>query len=145
MLNLGARLIRRVRRPASFGAPAALALVLLAGCASGSAEGSGAGEPPAEPVTIKVTVNNNITPGTQVTVRLQSGGVTRILGGVSPGRERTFDVDSPTLSGTHLLTATGDAGTSIVSQPFSLFANSWITWRLPGNVLQVGTELGKEQ
>lgn len=143
MLSLGARLTRRVRRPACFAA--AGALLLLAGCASGGAEGSGPGAPPAEPVTIKVTVNNNLTPRTQVTVRLQSGGVTRILGGASPGRERTFDVEGPTLSGTHLLTATGDAGVTIVSQPFSLFANSWITWRLQGNVLQVGRELGKEQ
>ena len=141
MLNLGAQLTRRVRRRACLAA--AGALLLLAGCASGGAEGSGPGEPPAEPVTIKVTVNNNITPGTQVTVRLQSGGVTRILGGVSPGRERTFDVDSPSLVGTHLLSATG-VGTSIVSQPFSLFANSWITWRLPANALQLGTQLGKE-
>ena len=76
-------------------------------------------------------------------MRLVSGGVTRILGSVNGGRERTFQVENPSLTGRHNLTATGFASTGpVASQPFSLFANSTVTWTIVGNQLLVGERLG---
>jgi hypothetical protein len=118
--------------------------VLLQGCAGG-----GGGEPdptlppPGENIVIPITVNNNWTPRTQVTVRLVSDGVTRILGSVGGGRERTFDVDSPSLSGRHTLTATGfTARDRLTSTPFTLFGNSTVTWRLVENAIVMGQRMG---
>ena len=118
----------------------------LLACGGGGATEADPGRPPAgEPIVVKVTVNNNIQPRTQVTIRLRSSGVTRILGSVSPGSERTFDIEDPTLTGRHNLTADGSTlAQSMTSQPFTLFANSWVVWTLTGNLLRVDTQLGVE-
>ncbi len=124
----------------------ALICVALAGCAGrGSDEPDPRLPPPGESIVIPITVRNNWTPRTQVTVRLISGGVTRILGSVNGGRERTFEIADPTLSGRHTLTATGNTlAEAIESTPFTLFATSTVTWSLFENALLVGERLGEE-
>ncbi len=115
----------------------------LTGCAGG-----GGGEPdptlppPGENIVIPVTVVNNMSPGTNITVRFISLGGTRILGSVSGRRERTFQVDSPSMAGQFQLNATGPGlGQAITSQTFSLFPNSAVRWTLIGNQLVVGERL----
>jgi len=120
--------------------------VALAGCAGGGGdEPDPRLPPPGESIVIPITVRNNWTPRTQITVRLISGGVTRILGSVNGGRERTFEVTDPTMSGRHTLTATGNTlAEAVESQPFTLFATSTVTWSLFENALLVGERLGEE-
>lgn len=117
----------------------------LWGCAgSGSHEPDPTMPPPGGSVVVPITVNNNWSPRTSATIRLISGGVTRILGGVGGGREQTFQVESPALTGEHRLSATGtDLGQGIVSQPFTLFGNSSVHWTLVGNALWVGQRQGE--
>ena len=118
--------------------------LVLAACAGGGGEEADPRvPPPGENIVIPITVNNNWTPRTSVTIRLVSGGVTRILGSVNGGRERTFEVDSPSLSGRHRLQADGTRlGQSIVSQDFWLFTTSAVRWALVGNALLVGERMG---
>lgn len=122
---------------------AAAGSIGLAGCASGgSEEPDPTAPPPGENIVIPITVNNNWTPGTLITVRFIGLGGTRILGSVSPGRERTFQVDSPAMTGQFQLNATGTGlGQDITSQAFSLFPNSSVRWTLIGNQLLVGERM----
>jgi hypothetical protein len=117
----------------------------LAGCATGGGdEPDPTHPPPGENIVIPITVNNNLSPRTNVTIRFISLGGTRILGSVSGGRERTFQVDSPPMTGQFRLNATGPRlGREITSQAFSLFPNSTVTWILIGNQLLVGQRLGE--
>jgi hypothetical protein len=137
---------RSVSTRASRRSVAAAVFLMLAGCAGGGGdEPDPRMPPPGESIVIPITVRNNWTPRTQVTVRLNSGGVTRILGSVNGGRERTFQVSDPTVAGRHTLTATGNSlSESIESQPFNLFATSTVTWTLVGNNLLVSERLGEE-
>jgi hypothetical protein len=117
----------------------------LTGCAGGGGnEPDPTLPPPGENIVIPVTVVNNVSPGTNITVRFISLGGTRILGSVGPGRERTFQVGSPSMTGQFRLNATGPAlGQEITSQAFSLFPNSTVRWTLIGNQLVVGERLGE--
>ena len=135
---------------APFRLAAACALVssvVFGACTSGGRAKSDPAMPAAdENVVIPITVNNNLSPRTNVTVRLISGGVTRILGGVGGDRERTFQVDTPALTGEHRLSATGtDLNRDLLSQPFTLFANSSVRWTLVSNSLLVGEQLDEPQ
>lgn len=124
---------------------AATASFGLLGCASGGGEEPDPTmPPPSENIVIPVTVVNNWSPRTNITVRFVSLGGTRILGSVSGGRERTFQVDSPPMTGQFQLNATGrNLGETITSQAFSLFPNSTVRWTLVGNQLVVGERLGE--
>lgn len=115
--------------------------VLLLGCASAGSEEPDYEVPPRdEPVVVVIPVNvsNELEPRANVTIRLRSGDRTRILGSVTPGRERSFQVDSPELSAEYRLTATSPAfADAITSEPFSLSADSWVRWSIADNVLVV--------
>lgn len=115
----------------------------LVGCAGGGGdEPDPTLPPPGENIVIPITVVNNLSPGTNITIRFVSLGGTRILGSVSPGRERTFQVDSPSMTGQFQLNATGPGlGETITSQAFSLFPNSAVRWTLIGNQLVVGERM----
>jgi hypothetical protein len=115
----------------------------IVGCAGGGGdEPDPTVPPPGENIVIPITVNNNFTPRTTITVRFVSLGGTRILGSVSGGRERTFQVDSPSMTGRFQLNATGPGlGDDITSQAFSLFPNSSVRWTLIGNQLLVGERM----
>ncbi len=117
----------------------------LVGCASGGGdEPDPRLPPPDENIVIPITVHNNISPRTNITVRFISLGGTRILGSVSGGRERTFQVDSPSMTGESRLNAMGPGlGREITSQAFFLFPNSTVRWTLIGNQLVVGERLGE--
>ncbi len=117
----------------------------LTGCAGGrGGEPDPTLPPPGEDIVIPITVVNDVSPGTNITVRFISLGGTRILGSVGPGRERTFQVGSPSMTGRFRLNATGPAlGQEITSQAFSLFPNSTVRWTLIGNQLVVGEHLGE--
>jgi hypothetical protein len=97
--------------------------------------------PPGEAIVIPITVTNNWSPRTSVTVRLISSGVTRILGSVGGGSERTFEIESPSLTGQHRLSARGTGlDQEQLSQPFALFGNSTVQWTMVGNALLVGQQ-----
>ncbi len=115
----------------------------LVGCASGGGgEPDPAAQPSGENIVIPITVNNNVTPRTNITVRFIGLGGTRILGSVSGGRERTFNVDSPAMTGQFQLNATGPGlNESITSQAFALFPDSNVRWTLIGNQLVVGERI----
>jgi hypothetical protein len=117
----------------------------VVGCAgSGSNEPDPTMPPPGQNILIPITVNNNWSPRASATVRLISGGVTRILGSVRGDQERTFQVDTPALTGEHRLSATGTGlQQDLLSQPFQLFANSSVEWTFVGNALLVGQRLGE--
>ncbi|MEJ2342282.1 MAG: hypothetical protein P8Y10_08765 [Gemmatimonadales bacterium] len=122
---------------------AAAASLGLIGCAGGGGdEPDPTVPPPGENIVIPITVYNNWTPSTSVTVRFVSLGGTRILGSVNGGRERTFQVDSPPMTGQFRLSASGTRlDADIVSQAFSLFPNSAVRWTLVGNQLVVGERM----
>jgi hypothetical protein len=114
--------------------------VALLGCAgTGSEEPGYAVSPRTEPIVIAFTVSNQIAPPASVTIRLQGGGTTWILGNVTPGQERTFPVDLPEIAGEYQLTATSVAFTdAITSQAFSLSPDSWVRWTIADNSIEVG-------
>ncbi len=114
----------------------------LTGCAGGGgAEPDPTMPPPGEAIVIPITVTNNWSPRTSVTVRLISSGVTRILGSVGGGSERTFEIESPSLTGQHRLSARGTGlDQEQLSQPFALFGNSTVQWTMVGNALLVGQQ-----
>jgi len=124
---------------------AIVAAVVFPGCAGGGSSQPDPGPTVSgESIVTPIFVNNNLSPRASVTVRLISDGVTRILGGVGGGAERTFDVGSPGLTGQHRLSATGTGlDQEVLSQPFTLSANSTVGWTLVGNSLLVGERLGE--
>lgn len=142
MISLG-RSVRDSFAVATWSCVAAAGSLGLVGCAGGGGdEPDPTLPPPGESIVIPITVRNNVSPGTNVTVRFVSLGGTRILGSVSGGRERTFEVDSPSMTGQFVLNATGPGlGETITSQAFSLFPNSAVTWTLIGNQLLVGERM----
>jgi len=144
MMSIG-RAVRDSLAVAVWSCVAAAVSLGLVGCAGGGGdEPDPTLPPPAESIVIPITVVNNVSPGTNITVRFISLGGTRILGSVSGGRERTFQVDSPSMTGQFHLNATGRGlGETITSQAFSLFPNSAVRWTLIGNQLLVGDRLGE--
>jgi len=132
-------LFRMTRRLALVGCVTLLALVV------GSCAGAGGEEPEvdvptsARRIVVSVTVSNELAPRASVTVRLRSRETTRILGSVTPGRQRTFEVELPASAPEYQLTATSVALTdAITSESFSLSADSAVSWRIADNVLVVG-------
>ena len=118
--------------------------VTLLGPAGAACAGAGSEEPefevPASARRIEVafTVSNELTPRASVTVRLRSGETTRILGSVTQGQERTFEVELPASAPEYRLTATSVAFTdAITSESFSLSASSAVRWRIADNALVV--------
>ncbi len=141
-MNMGSA-VRRSFAVAVWGCVGAAGSIGLIGCAGGGGdEPDPTVPPPGENIVIPITVDNNWTPGTNITIRFVSLGGSRILGSVSPGRERTFQVDSPAMTGQFQLNATGRGlGEAITSQAFSLFPNSAVRWTLVGNQLVVGERM----
>jgi len=137
--------MQRVPRLIASSAILSCVVSVLPGCAGGGSSEPVSGTPaPGESNVIPISVNNNLSPRTSVTVRLINDGVIRILGGVGGGAERTFDVGSPGLTGQHRLSATGTGlDQEVLSQPFTLSANSTVGWTLAGNSLLVGERLGE--
>jgi hypothetical protein len=88
---------------------------------------------------VVLTVSNEIAPPASVTIRLQGGGTTWILGNVTPGQERTYQVDLPEIAGEYLLTASSVALTEpIASKAFPLSPDSWVRWTIADNSIEVG-------
>ena len=144
MMSIG-RAVRGSLSVAVWSGVSAAGSLGLVGCAGGGGdEPDPTLPPPGENIVIPITVVNDVSPGTNITVRFISLGGTRILGSVGGGRERTFQVDSPSMSGQFRLNATGPGlGQEIVSQAFALFPNSMVRWTLIGNQLVVGERMGE--
>jgi hypothetical protein len=120
--------------------------VMLLGLAAACA-GRGSEEPdvdvPTFPrrIVVAFTVSNELAPRASVTVRLRSGETTRILGSVTPGLERTFELELPASTPTpeYRLTATSVAfSDAITSESFSLSPDSWVRWTIADNSIEVG-------
>jgi hypothetical protein len=118
--------------------------VTLFGPAAAGCAGAGSEEPDvdvptaARRIVVAFTVSNELAPRASVTVRLRSGETTRILGSVTPGLQRTFEVELPASAPEYQLTATSVALTdAITSESFSLSADSAVSWRIADNVLVV--------
>ncbi len=118
--------------------------VTLLGPAGAACAGGGREEPDfdvpasAQRSVVAFTVSNELAPRASVTVRLRSGETTRILGSVTPGQERTFEVELPASAPEYRLTATSVAFTdAITSESFSLSARSAVRWRIADNALVV--------
>jgi len=87
-------------------------------------------------IEVAFTVSNELAPRASVTVRLRSGETTRILGSVTAGQERTFEVELPASAPEYRLTATSVAfADAITSEAFSLSARSAVRWRIADNAL----------
>lgn len=64
--------------------------------------------------------------------------MTRVLGTVAAGRERTFQLDLPEAEAEYRLTASGAAlSEPIASEPFRLSKSSTLRWSVAANDLQV--------
>ena len=118
--------------------------VTLLGPAGAACAGAGGEEPglevsaSAQRIEVAFTVSNELAPRASVTVRLRSGETTWILGSLTPGRERTFEVELPASAPEYRLTATSVALTdAITSESFSLSASSAVRWRIADNALVV--------
>lgn len=109
-----------------------LAPLLLAACASGG------GSRQVLSQTAEVTVENDLRPAREVTVRLSStSGTRRILGSVPPGGTRSLTVDEPGFSGQYRLIAQGADGDEVQSRQFTLFPGAQVRWTLFSNTLSV--------
>jgi hypothetical protein len=122
----------------------------LVGCVTllgpaGAACAGAAGEEPglevsasAQRIEVAFTVSNELAPRASVTVRLISDDATRILGSVTPGLQRIFEVELPASAPEYRLTATSVAfADAITSESFSLSASSAVRWRIADNALVV--------
>jgi len=113
--------------------------VTLLGCAGAGtvSEEPGVDVPAsARRIEVAFTVSNELAPRASVTVRLRSGETTRILGSVTAGQERTFEVELPASAPEYRLTATSVAfADAITSEAFSLSARSAVRWRIADNAL----------
>jgi hypothetical protein len=88
--------------------------------------------------TISVWVENDLTIRADVTIRMvASTGPSRLLGGVSPGREVELQYRARSFSGTYALTATTASGDEIRSRFFTLFSGAAVFWELQRNELRV--------
>lgn len=88
---------------------------------------------------LRVTVENDLTPRTPVEVRLESlDGGGRFLGGVSPGRTRTFELDDTGYSGAYRLVGETGGGRRMTSRSFQLVPAAWVEWRLTANSISMG-------
>jgi hypothetical protein len=93
---------------------------------------------PPPPIAVTVTVRNALSPPAGITVRLQEGGTTRVLGTVAAERERTFQLSLPDVEAEYRLTASGvGLPEAIASEPFRLSKDSAVRWSVAENDLEV--------
>lgn len=126
------------RRLALLGS-AALLGAAGAACAGAASEEPGYEIPAsARRIAVAFVVSNRLEPRAHITVRLESGETVRILGSVTAGRERTFELRLPASAPEYRLTATSPAfADAITSEAFSLSEPSAVTWRISDNALVV--------
>jgi len=111
-----------------------VAAPLLAACATGG----GASARSVAGATASLRIQNDLRPGTPVTVRISSTtGFRRVLGTVPPQSTRTLTVDERSFTGQYRLVAQSTDGKEIESQQFTLFANATVSWNLFNNTLSV--------
>ncbi len=93
---------------------------------------------PPPPIAVTVTVRNALSPRAGITVRLQEGSTTRVLGTVPAERERTFQLNLPPVETEYRLTASGvGLAERVASEAFRLSKNSAVRWNVAENDLEV--------
>ena len=106
--------------------------VFAIGCASSPSEEA------AQDHAVSIRVENDLTPRSDVTIRLRTGaGASVLLGGAPPGGRRAFEFRERLLSGSFQLIATTGDGRTIRSRQFTLFPGSAVRWRMRRNILEV--------
>jgi hypothetical protein len=83
-------------------------------------------------------VNNNLTPRSVVTVRVEAVSGARVtLGSVPPGGIRQLRLKETVFTTAFQLVAVEADGRAVTSQTFQLFPRALVTWSLRNNVLEV--------
>ena len=109
-----------------------LGTLLALGCASSPSEDA------VQDHAVSIRVENDLTPRSDVTIRLRTGGgASVLLGGAPPGGRRAFEFRERLLSGNFQLIATTGDGRTIRSRQFTLFPGSAVRWRMRRNILEV--------
>lgn len=119
---------------------AALAALVLAGCAGNAAgEGAAPGDGSAGEF-LRVTVENDGTIPTQVRVYLVPGsGQEAMVGTMSTLGTETLTTTLPMIQGSYRLRAEGGTGYSLLSPRVSLRGNETITWDMRQNIVRLGS------
>lgn len=114
---------------------AALAALVMAGCA-GNAAGEGGG---GEGEFLRVVVENDGAIPTQVRVYLIPGsGAETLLGAMNTLGTETLDTRLPMIQGSYRLRAEGGTGYSLLSPRVTLRGNETITWDMRQNRILLG-------
>jgi hypothetical protein len=115
-----------------------VALPLLLGCAAGSAASGPRAPSPADARTIIVQVNNNLTPRSVVTVRVEAVSGARVtLGSVPPGGIRQLRLKETVFTTAFQLVALRADGSTVTSRAFQLSPRALVIWSLRTNALEV--------
>jgi hypothetical protein len=110
----------------------------ILGCAAGSAASTSGGPSPADDRVIIVQVNNNLTPPSVVTVRVEAvSGARIVLGTVPPGVKRPLRFKESMFATEFQLVAVQADGTTVTSRTFQLYPQAVVFWSLRDNMVAV--------
>lgn len=119
---------------------AALAALVLAGCAGNAAGESATPGDGSAGEFLRVTVENDGTIPTQVRVYLIPGsGQEAMVGTMSTLGTETLTTTLPMIQGSYRLRAEGGTGYSLLSPRVSLRGNETITWDMRQNIVRLGS------
>jgi hypothetical protein len=113
---------------------AALAVLVMAGCATRSAGAGGGGE------FLRVTVENDGAIPTHIRVFLvRDGGEEMMVGTMSTLGTETLTLNAPIIQGSYYLRAAGGTSYALTSRRVTLRGGETLTWDMRQNILRLGS------